>query len=235
MTDKLKIFYAHSNHNDINLATYDLVSNNANIIDVYFNDNKNSNYIFSKIKNHIINADIFICDITPDYENDEWIVNNPNVMLELGFTMNYFEINNLIFIYNSNNKSDIDSNDHKLSLLHGYKIIYYTYDSNNNDYIDVIIDKINDTIANYRQNNKQWTLINSYSLNKNLINLIQDIFTIDILHYKIKISKKNKKIIIIFNDNINTRLNITRKNMTIDDEKYEFHQYKDLYDEVKHL
>jgi hypothetical protein len=75
MSDKLKIFYAHYNHNDNNLATYNLVSNNTNIInnniniiDVYFNDNKNSNYILDKIKNHIIDADIFICDITLDYE-----------------------------------------------------------------------------------------------------------------------------------------------------------------------
>jgi len=241
MTDKLKIFYAHSNHNDINLVTYDLISNNSNIIDVCFNDNKNSNYIFDKIKNHIIHTDIFICDITPDYESDDRIFINPNVMLELGFAMNYFERNNLIFICNSNNKSNIDSNDHKLmkdkipSLLDGYDINYYTYDSNNNDYINIIIDKINNTINNYRQNNKQWTLINSYSLNNNFINLIQNIFKINILHYKIKISKKNKKIIIIFNDNINTRLNITGKIMIINNEKHELYQYSHLYDEIKHL
>ena len=241
MSDKSKIFYAHSNHNDINFATYNLVSNNTNIIDVCFNDNKNSNYILDKIKNHIIDADIFICDITPDYEYDGRTFINSNVILELGFAMNYFNNNNLIFICNSNNKSDIDSNDHKImqdkipSLLHGYEIIYYTYDSNNTDYINEIIDKINDTIANYRQNNKQWTLTNSYLLNKNLINLIQNIFKIEILYYKIKISKKNKKIIIIFNDNINTRLNITRKIMIIDNEEHEIYSYKDLYDEVKHL
>jgi len=56
-----------------------------------------------------------------------------------------------------------------------------------------------------------------------------------ILHYKIKISKKNKKIIIIFNDNINTRLNITRKIMIINDEEHQLYEYKDLYDEVKHF
>jgi hypothetical protein len=164
MSDKLKIFYAHSNHNDNNLATYNIIinniniiNNNANIIDVCFNDNKNSNYILDKIKNHIIDADIFICDITPDYDYDGRTFINPNVMLELGFAINYFDKNNLIFICNSNNQSDIDSNDHKLmqnkkpSLLHGYEITYYTYDSNNNDYIDVIIDKIIDTIANYRK------------------------------------------------------------------------------------
>ena len=32
MNDKLKIFYAHSNHNNIHFATYSLVSNNINII-----------------------------------------------------------------------------------------------------------------------------------------------------------------------------------------------------------
>ena len=117
MTDKLKIFYAHSNHNDINFATYDLVSNNANIIDVCFNDNKNSNYILDKIKNHIIDADIFICDITPDYDYDGRTFINSNVMLELGFAMNYFDNNNLIFICNSNYQSDIDSNDHKLMFI----------------------------------------------------------------------------------------------------------------------
>lgn len=236
MTDKLKIFYAHSNHNDINFATYNLVSNDANIIDVCFSDNDNSNYIFDKIKNHIINADIFVCDITPDYEYDDWTVINSNVMLELGFAMNYFDKNNLIFLCNN-----IDTNDHKImqnkipSLLDGYEITYYTYDSNNSDYIDVIIDKINDIVKNYRINNTKWTLINSYSLNKNLINLIQNIFKMSILHYKIKISKKNKKIIIIFNDNINTRLNITRKIMIINDEEHQLYEYKDLYDEVKHL
>ncbi len=103
MTDKIKIFYAYSNHNDINLITYNLISNNANIIDVCFNDNLNSNYILSKIKNHITNADIFICDITPDYEYeyDNMIVINPNVMLELGYAINYnkFKLHQIIILY----------------------------------------------------------------------------------------------------------------------------------------
>lgn len=190
MTNKTNIFYSYSNHNDINLATYNLINQKINIIDVCINDNQNSNYILDKIKNHISCADIFICDITPDYEyKNNMIVINPNVMLELGYALNYFDNNNLIFICNSNNTSDIDSNDHKLmkdkipSLLQGYEIFYYNY--NNNDYIDVIIDKINNTINNNKKNNN-WTLINSYYLNKHFRNLIENIFKIKISHYKIK-------------------------------------------------
>lgn len=115
MTNKTNIFYSYSNHNDINLATYNLINQKINVIDVCINDNQNSNYILDKIKNHIFCADIFICDITPDYEyKNNMIVINPNVMLELGYALNYFDNNNLIFICNSNNTSDIDSNDHKL-------------------------------------------------------------------------------------------------------------------------
>lgn len=80
------------------LATYNLVSNNTNIIDICFSDNDNSNYIFDKIKNHIINVDIFVCNITPDYEYDKWTVINSNVMLELSFAINYFKKNNFIFM-----------------------------------------------------------------------------------------------------------------------------------------
>ena len=64
---------------------------------------------------------------------------------------------------------------------------------------------------------------------------MENIFEIKISHYKIKIFKQIKSIIIFFNDNINTRLNITKKIMIINDNEHQLYKYEKLYDEIKHL
>ena len=62
-----------------------------NIIDVDNNDIYNSHQLLNKIQNHIKSADIFVCDITPDYIlNDNLSLPNPNAMIELGIVLHYF-------------------------------------------------------------------------------------------------------------------------------------------------
>jgi len=40
-----------------------------------------------------------VCDITPDHIIDnEVILPNPNVMIELGYALQYFETNNIIIL-----------------------------------------------------------------------------------------------------------------------------------------
>ena len=70
----MSVFYAYSNNRDETRITYDKVCEKLdNIIDVCNNDSNNSHQLLDKIKNHIKSADIFVCDITPDF-----ILNNIN-------------------------------------------------------------------------------------------------------------------------------------------------------------
>lgn len=87
--------------------TYDKVCEKIDniIIDACNNDINNSHQLLDKIKNHIKSADIFVCDITPDYIlNDNTSLPNPNAMIKLGFALQYFENNNIILLLELNEK-----------------------------------------------------------------------------------------------------------------------------------
>ena len=86
----INIFYSYSNHKDVTLNTYKLicehyendVENTIKIIDVDNNDTENNIFLIEKIKSHIDNSHIFVCDITPDYIIDEINneINNDNLI-----------------------------------------------------------------------------------------------------------------------------------------------------------
>jgi hypothetical protein len=110
-------------------------------------DEYNNTFLLTKIQNHIDSANIFICDITPDYiinkthnqiQNDNinydisvneltqyydnlYPVINSNVSLELGYAISNMEHNNIILIRNKTitNKTKLQS------LLNGFYIVDY--------------------------------------------------------------------------------------------------------------
>jgi predicted ATP-grasp superfamily ATP-dependent carboligase len=94
----MSVFYSHSTKNNQSYETYLKISYKLNnIIDVGQNP-KNFSRLLDRITYHIKKADIFICDLTPDLP--DYLYPNPNVMLELGYALEQFENNNIIYILN---------------------------------------------------------------------------------------------------------------------------------------
>ena len=94
-----------------------------NIIDVCNNDPNNFYQLLNKIK-------------------------NPNAMIELGYTLRYFENSNIILLLNEK-ISKI-----KPSMLSGFEITNYnsddTDDTDDTDYYLNIVDKIKSNVNNYK-------------------------------------------------------------------------------------
>ena len=161
----MSVFYAYSNNRDETRITYEKVCDNVdNIIDVCNSDPNNSHQLLNKIKNHIKTADIFVCDITPDYIiNDIISLPNPNAMIELGYALRYFENSNIILLLNEK-ISKI-----KPSMLSGFEIT--NYNSDDTDYYLNIVDKIKSNVNNYKSNDGWKTF--DYSLSQRFITSLQ--------------------------------------------------------------
>ena len=95
----MSVFYSHSTKNNQSYETYLKISEKLKdtIIDVSINPN-NYSRLLDKITYNIKKADIFVCDLTPD--TIEYLYPNPNVMLELGYALRYFENSNIILLLN---------------------------------------------------------------------------------------------------------------------------------------
>lgn len=189
----MSVFYAYSNNRDESRSTYDKVCEKLNniIIDVDNNTN-NDNNLLDKIKNHINEADIFVCDITPDYILNENIsLPNPNVMLELGYALDKFNKNNIIIILNEKITKIIPS------MIHGFEILYYNSEST--EYEMYIVDKINEFINNiYNPNEKiGWKTID-YKLSDKFITSIQNLLDIRLIDYIFRYNKIYNQCVIIF-------------------------------------
>lgn len=86
----MKVFYALSTGRYTIEETYNKIFDNLNkkqtiIIDV---DDNNNTILFEKLKESIDECDLFICDVTPEYDCEEKTYINSNVMLELGYAIN---------------------------------------------------------------------------------------------------------------------------------------------------
>jgi hypothetical protein len=246
----INIFYSYSNHRETSLRTFntvfELVNNNEEnnneiqIIDVSNNDIINSNNLLIKIKNHINDADIFVCDITPDSINENNVpLISSNVMIELGYALNKFEKNNMIILLNDEFSENF--NDNIPSLLAGYDIKFYNSDSSDESYCIDIIEEINNVIKNIEKelgNPHEWFEFN-YNLSEKFKSTIKIILDIKLKSYKILINK-NKKYSYIFlysskgkprKINIATKIlhlkNNNKKDLSL------FNQ--DVYTELQHL
>ena len=200
------VFYAYSNNRPETKMTYEKVCKKFpkdEIIDVSYNDSINSHLLLNKIKNHVKSSFIFVCDLTPDYiinekesESIQIVLPNPNAMLELGFALNYFENNNIILLMNEKISKKIPS------MLNGFDIIYYN--SNERNYISVIVKKIESNIDNILTNyayileNKEWKTFD-YTLSNKFITSLEGIVDIKLTKNIIRINKEiNQAVILLY-------------------------------------
>jgi hypothetical protein len=101
--------------------------------------------IYDKFKDEIVNdeksAQLFICDITPDYCNDNMVFVDSDLMIQLGIALNNFKFNNILLLLDESITKNVPL------LLRNYNIHYYN--STRNDYHLEIINKIKINSRNY--------------------------------------------------------------------------------------
>ena len=236
--NKPKVFYAYSNNLDDTMATYNKICDYAEknncqfeIIDV---DYGSGNMLLHKIKEHIDDSDIFVCDITPDMILDNDIsLPNPNVMFELGLANNNpkFIKCNIILLLNTKYTKKVPS------LLEGFYRI--EYDSNDEDYIHIIIDKIDQNIKDnkiVKTIHNNWTTVQCH-LNKKILNIIDGLLDVTMTDYVFRLNKKHRQFVILLNCNGGDSriINIMKKTLTIKKKVIDLSFYDDLYEELKHL
>ena len=146
-----KIFYTHSsNEEDTIYKTFKNICDSIdkdNKIIINVNNSKEA-LLIDAITDSINDCDLFICDITPDYEHFDNILVNPNVMFELGYAYKNIPKENIIILLDENKTKK------RPSILEGYLYTAYLYDSENIDYCDDIIKVINEKIDNIKKQNK---------------------------------------------------------------------------------
>ena len=146
-----KIFYTHSsNEEDTIYKTFKNICDSIdkdNKIIINVNNSKEA-LLIDAITDSINDCDLFICDITPDYEYFDNILVNSNVMFELGYAYKNILKENIIILLDENKTKK------RPSILEGYLYTAYLYDSENIDYCDDIIKVINEKIDNIKKQNK---------------------------------------------------------------------------------
>jgi len=239
MNNHIKIFYSYSNHNDMSLNMYirvcELFTENENIkiIDTDYKNIYNNNILFENIKRNIDNAQIFICDLTPDYVdinhenlNNNKIYHNANVMLEIGYAS---KINiPIIYIINTSQR------DYLPSLLKGthYDI---EYDNTSNESSHIIYDKIIEYIGKLQKYLDFISVV--YTLPINVIEQLNNILDVIPIKYDIKIQKNNKLSAIIFycNGGYPRILDIKTRKLYLKNKEIDITNFKKIYDEIKHI
>ena len=228
-----KVFYGYSNNNN-SRSTYDKICEKLGeiIIDVDFNDKDNSHQLLDKIKGHIDSADIFVCDVTPDYELNEKIpLPNPNVMLELGYALRLFEGSNIILLLDEKITKEVPS------MLKGFNIIYY--DSSEDDYYLDIVGKIKENIkklTQYNKTEKGWVTFD-YVLSEKFMASLRQVIDINLRDYFIRINRKINQAVILFpcNGGYPRVLNIVTKKLNVKNKIICLSCSDDLYRELQHL
>ena len=225
----VKIFYSYSNHNDSKILfdkIFDYFNKDNQIItDV---DNNKDKLLLPNIIKHIESSNIFICDITSDnIDSNNKPTYNPNVMFELGNAYNYFNEDNILILLNTTSSKD------RPSLLEGIK--YEEYQNDDDAYYEMIKERIEKMIENNKSYYK-WTIIR-YSIPNLILKYIKNIFDINYKSYDIKINPNKDNVIIFFNtsDKKDVGINIIKKKLYIDTKEIDLSNYKEIYDELKHL
>jgi hypothetical protein len=230
-----KVFYGYSNNRDESRSTYEKICDKIGdiIIDVDFNDKDNSNQLLDKIKRHIDSADIFVCDVTPDYliQDNKIPLPNPNAMVELGYALSKFEGGNIILLLDKKITKEVPS------MLKGFNITYY--DSSGENYHTDIVEKINENIKNlteYNKTEKGWIAFD-YKLSDKFTILLQKIINIPFDTYVIRINKTINQAVVLFqhkNKNM-IKINVNTKKITAKNKEICVSFYDDLYRELQHL
>lgn len=223
----MSVFYSHSTKNNQSYETYLKISEKLKdtIIDVSINPN-NYSRLLDKITYHIKKADIFVCDLTPD--TNEYPYPNPNVMLELGYALEQFENNNIIYILNENYKITLPT------MIEGVNLIKYTFEDNDNYYSE-ILDCIESNIKNL-YDKKGWCNFN-YQLSNKFITSLQGIMDINVNEYTIRINNKINQAVILFpcNKGYTRKINVISKKLTLKNKEICLSNYDNLYNDLQHL
>lgn len=238
---RTKIFYAHSTQNDMSLKMYERVCilceeqnkyKNINIIDTDDKTTDGENHdLFTNIRKDIDSADLFICDMTPDYENDNKIYHNANVMLEIGYVVK--KKIETIFIVNKKYSEKFPS------LLKGihYDIKYENNDDNENsdEYAFMICDLINKYIKKLNKY-KEYVRI-YYELPDFFIEQLNDIMDVILTNYVIKIQEKTKSIVIFLycNGGDPRILDINSRTLFLKHKDIDLTKFDKIYEEIKHI
>ena len=223
----MSVFYSHSTKNNQSYETYLKISEKLKdtIIDVSINPN-NYSRLLDKITYHIKKADIFVCDLTPD--TNEYFYPNPNVMLELGYALEQFENNNIIYILNENYKITLPT------MIEGINLIKYTFEDND-DYYSEIIDCIESNIKNLYEKNG-WTKF-KYPLSQKFKSSLEDLMNINADKYTIRINNKINQAVILFpckKDDLR-KINIISKKLILTNKEICLSKYDNLYNELQHM
>jgi hypothetical protein len=222
----MSVFYSHSTKNNQSYETYFKISNKLNnIIDVDQNP-KNFSRLLDKITYHIKKADIFVCDLTPDLP--DYLYPNPNVMLELGYALEQFENNNIIYILNENYKITLPT------MIEGVNLIKYKFEDND-DYYSEIIECIQSSIKNL-YDNKGWTNF-KYQLSDKFLNSLEGILDITSTNYTIRINQEINQAVILFscNNGLPRKINIITKKLRLKNKEICLSNYDNLCKELQHL
>jgi hypothetical protein len=122
----MSIFYAYSR------------LNKGNVCSTYLK-------IYDKFKDELVNdeksAQLFICDITPDYCDNNMAFVDSDLMIHLGLALQNFKNNNILLLLDESITKNVPL------LLKNYNIHYYN--STLNDYHLEIINKIKINSRNY--------------------------------------------------------------------------------------
>lgn len=230
--DKIKLFYAHTTHNDNIQTVHDKIceklgDDKFEVLDI--DNENNTNNVLDRMKSLIEISDLFICDITSDVcinENNKYSLVNSNVMLELGYAI--AKSKEIIYLLNTE-----ATNKTIPSFLEGMHYIDY----NNSLSIDHIVDEINFKAENIPKDG--WESVN-YKIGTKLINMITNLIDIQYIEkIVVRINKKEKRIgILCIPTGKNTKcrwIDIKNKTFTLGKTCIDLTMFKDIDDELKHL
>jgi len=234
--DQIKIFYSHSNNQNVVLSLYEKICDKIDTNSVEIIDIENEIFtptLLNMVKNSIDSCDLFICDITPDApveENKPPLINS-NVMMELGYAWGIGC--NVMYILNT------EITKMRPSFLEGE--FYVEYQNNCDDHVDIIIDKIKektDALKNYK-NGQEWKTI-KYTISDILLNCISSLLDVRCEHYVVRVNSSQKRAIILFVPNggaYSRTVDIIKKTLYLHKLKTTINlsTMKDINDELKHL
>ena len=223
----IKIFYSRSTNcgtvNDTFEKIFDYFKNNNNKIQIINVDDNTNLLLLDKIKDSINEADFFICDLTPDGEN----IYSPNVMIELGYALSIIPSSEIICIL------DTSKSKNNPSIISNIYYNSYEYEDDSDYYMD-IVEIIDSKIKNYEGN--KWFDF-KYPLSNIIKNYITNVLNIDYIKYFIRINKEIKQCVILFekDNEEKIKINIIKKKLYINKKEIDLSNYKEIYDELKHL
>lgn len=250
MTEIVKIFYAHSTHEDNQYSLYNGISkrikeSNQNIKIMDCEDESGTFKINDVIYKNMDDSDIAIIDITPEEIKEIKIeekinksyVFNPNVMCELGYLLKSKLPKQIIIIYNKKNiKPEEMPFNIKTLNMHPYEILLSEDIEKEIDHwcsdeseLMVLVKNINE------EPQKDWKSVD-YKLSNKFQSQISLLLDVQYKGYIIRINKKIKQAVILLSTNGYTRkINILKKELIMLKKDIDLAEFYDIYKELQHL